>query len=228
MSSLVFLTLLLLEYSNACLDGHCRCYEKLEFIDCSHRDLHSIPHAKSTMENYRSIIVRGNKLRHLNFTSLLEVFPQVVLLDLRDNSPLLCEDIKRFHPSKSITVISDCTYSTTEIPGNRTTEIPPAFSTKPATHHQDYTYTSNTERNTRDHKELINMRNPNSTTYLYVLIATLLFIPAGIILLRSIVRLFKLRRSRQLPQRVDIELSALQLELLEEDDDVIFSRTTEF
>ena len=72
MSALVFLTLLLLEYTNACLDGHCRCYEKLEFIDCSHRDLHPIPHANSTMENYRSILLRGNKLRHLNFTSLLE------------------------------------------------------------------------------------------------------------------------------------------------------------
>ena len=218
---------LVLGFTNACLEGQCRCYEKLGLIDCSHSGLYSIPYTNSPLENYSSILLRDNKLQHLNFSSLLEVFPQVILLDVRDNSPLLCEDIKRFYPSKSITVISDCTYPTTEIPGNTVTEIP-VTSTKPATHRQHYTYTSNIERNRGDHKELINTRNHNhSITYLYVLIATLLFIPAGIILLRSIVRLFKSRWSRQLPQRVDIELSALQVELLEEDEDVIFSRTSE-
>ena len=190
MSTLVFLTFILLGYSNACLEGKCRCYEASETIDCSHRDLYSMPHSTSTLVNYSSILLRGNNLRHLNLTSLLKVFPRVVLLDLRDNNPLLCDDVKRFQPSKLITIISDCTYSTTKIPTNTTTEIPTTFSTKPTTHHQNHlSYTSNTKRNTSAHKDLINMGNHNhSITYIYVLIGTLLFIPASVILLRSIIR----------------------------------------
>ena len=133
----------------------------MEVIDCSHRDLYSMPHAKSTLVNYTSILLRGNNLRHLNITYLFKVFPQVVLLDLRENNPLLCDDVKRFQPSKLITIITDCAYSTTKIPTNMTTEIPATFSTKPPTHHQDYTHTSNTKRNTSTHKDLIKMGNHN-------------------------------------------------------------------
>ena len=62
MSALVSLTLVLLGYTNACLDGRCRCYEALELIDCSHSDLHSMPHSKLTLENYTSILLRSNNL----------------------------------------------------------------------------------------------------------------------------------------------------------------------
>lgn len=96
-----------------------------------------MPDAKSTLDNYTSILLRGNKLQHLNFRSLLKVFPQVVLFDVRDIDALLCGDIKQFQPFKLITLISDCTYSTTEIPTNTTPDIPATFSRKPPTHHQD-------------------------------------------------------------------------------------------
>ena len=64
-----------------------------------------------------------------------KVLPQIVLLDLRDNNPLLCQDIVRFQPSKSIKIISDCKYSSTKIPIHSTSEIPTTHETKTTTYH---------------------------------------------------------------------------------------------
>ena len=120
MFSIVIFTLVLLGYSNACLEGKCRCHEELRVIDCTSVGLYSMPHATSTLDNFTSILLRDNYLKHLNFTSLLKVLPQIVLLDLRDNNPLLCQDITRLQPSKLINIISDCKFSSTKIPAHST------------------------------------------------------------------------------------------------------------
>ena len=199
-----------------------------------HGDLYSMPHSKSTLVNYTSILLRGNNLRHLNLTSLFKVFPRVVLLDLRDNNPLLCDDVKRFQPSKLITIISDCTYSMTKIPTNKTTEIPATFSTKPPTHHQNHlTYAFSTRKNqipyTTNHKQIMKIGvYHRAIPYIYTLVGTLLFIPASVILLRSIIRCWK---SRQRPPSVALHLSPLNIEHDEKDyssdEDVILSRTAD-
>ena len=62
------------------------------------------------------------------------MLPRVVLLDLRDDNPLLFHNIMRFQPHKPIKIISDCTYSTTEIPTYSTSEIPATHKTKPDTY----------------------------------------------------------------------------------------------
>ena len=134
MSSVIILVLVSLGWANACLEGKCRCHEELRLIDCTAVGLHSMPHLQSTMDNYTSILLRDNYLQHLNFSSLFKVLPRVILLDLRDNNPLLCHDIVRFQPSKSIKIISDCKYSTTEITTYSTSEIPATHKTKTPTH----------------------------------------------------------------------------------------------
>ena len=91
-----------------------------------------MPHSKSTLDKYTYILVRDNCFQHLNLSSLFKVLPRVVLLDLGDNNPLLCHDIMRFQPPKSIKIISHCKYSTTEIPTYSTSEIPATRKTKPA------------------------------------------------------------------------------------------------
>ena len=93
-----------------------------------------MPHSKSTLDNYTFILLRDNYLQHLNFSSLFKVLPRVVLLDLRDNNPLLFHNIMRFQPSKPIKIISDCKNSTTEIPTYSTSEIPATRKTKPDTY----------------------------------------------------------------------------------------------
>lgn len=107
MFSIIIFTLVLLGYTNPCLEGKCRCHEELRVIDCTSVGLRSMPHATSTLDNYTWILLRVNYLKHLNFTSVFKVLPHVVLLDLRDNNPLLCQDITRFQPSKLINIISD-------------------------------------------------------------------------------------------------------------------------
>ena len=89
MPSIVILVLVL-GYTNACLEAICRCFENLRLIDCTAVGLRSMPHSKSTLDNYSFILLRDNYLQHLNFSSLFNVPPRVVLLDLRDNNPLLC------------------------------------------------------------------------------------------------------------------------------------------
>ena len=93
-----------------------------------------MPHSKLTLDNYTFILLRDNYLQHLNFSSLFKVLPQDVLLDLRDNNPLLCHNFMRFQPPKPIKIISDCKYSTTEIPTYSTSEIPATRKTKPDTY----------------------------------------------------------------------------------------------
>ena len=115
MSSIVILVLVL-GYTNACLEARCHCFEKPRLIDCTAVGLHSMPHSKSTLDNYIFTLLRDNYLQHLNFSSLFKVLPRVVLLDLRDNNPLLCHNIMHFQPPKPIKIISDCKYSTTKIP----------------------------------------------------------------------------------------------------------------
>ena len=136
MFSIIIFTLVLLGYTNACLEGKCRCHEELRVIDCTSVGLRSMPHATLTLDNYTSILLRDNYLKHLNFTSVFKVLPQVVLLDLRDNNPLLCQDITRFQPSKLINIISDCKFSSAKIPTHSTsTEIPTNHKTKTTTYH---------------------------------------------------------------------------------------------
>ena len=120
MSSIIIFALVLLAYTNACLEGKCRCHEELRLIDCTAVSLNSMPHTTSTLDNYTSISLRDNYLKHLNFTSLFKVLPQIVLLDLRENNPLLCQDIARFQSSKLINIISDNKFSSTKIPAHST------------------------------------------------------------------------------------------------------------
>ena len=131
MSTAIVNLVLVLGYTVACLEVRCRCFQKLRIIDSTAVGLRSMPHLKSTLENYTIILLRDNYLQHLNFPSLFKVPPRVVLLDLRDNNPLLLHNIMRFQPPKPIKIISDCNYSTTEIPTYSTLEIPATRKTKP-------------------------------------------------------------------------------------------------
>ena len=72
MSSIIIFALVLLAYTNACLEGKCRCHEELRLIDCTAVSLNSMPHTTSTLDNYTSISLRDNYLKHLNFTSLFK------------------------------------------------------------------------------------------------------------------------------------------------------------
>lgn len=185
MFSIIIFTLVLLGYSNACLEGKCRCHEELRVIDCTSVGLRSMPHATSTLDNYTSILLRDNYLKHLNFTSVFKVLPQVVLLDLRDNNPLLCQDITRLQPSKLINIISDCKFSSTKIPRYFTSEIPATHETKPSTYHPlSLNSKPSISGNFTTHLTTQSSRVKTSNQvlwYIYPLIATLVILPTTVI-----------------------------------------------
>ena len=149
-------------------------------------NLKTIPHSEFVQFNYTSILLRGNHLKQINFSCLVEILPRVVLIDVRGNNPTLCKDVVQFNSFKSITIISDCTHPTAV--------ITPTAAENKATHkaeassrHQDFTSTSNTKRNTQDHQDFINTSvHTHSITYMYVLIAALVILPTRAIFIQLI------------------------------------------
>ena len=169
---------------------------RVRVIDCTSVGVYSMPHATSTLDNYTSILLRDNYLKHLNFTSLFKVLPQIVLLDLRDNNPLLCQDITRLQPSKLINIISDCKFSSTKIPAHSTSvEIPATHETKPSTYHPlSLNSKPSISRNFTTHltMQISRVKTSNQVLwYIYPLIATLIILPTTVILLRLIIRLIQ-------------------------------------
>ena len=160
------------------------------------------------------------------------MLPRVVLLDLRDNNTPLCHDIARFQPSKSIKIISDCKYSTTEITTYSTSEIPATHKTKTRTHEPSLPSSKpSISRNLTAHlaTQISRMETSNQvTSYIYSLIASLVILTTTVILSRLIIRCWK---SRQRPPSVMLYLLTLKINGDEEDnrrkEDVIFTQTTE-
>ena len=171
--SKITILVLVLGYADAGLEGRCRCYKELRLIDCTSVGLHSMPHVTSALDNYSSILLNHNYLKHVNFTSLFQVLPRIVLLDLRDNNSLLCQDITRLQPSKLINIICDCMFSTAKIPTYSTSVIPATHEKKTLTYHSSS-----------------RMESSNQVIwYTYPLIATLnlIILPTTVILFRSII-----------------------------------------
>ena len=56
----IVILVLVLGYTNAYLEGRCRCFEKLRLINHTAVGLHSIPHSKSTLDNFTSILLSDN------------------------------------------------------------------------------------------------------------------------------------------------------------------------
>ena len=54
MFSIIIFTLVLLGYTNACLEGKCRCHEELRVIDCTSVGLRSMPHGLGGKYGVRS------------------------------------------------------------------------------------------------------------------------------------------------------------------------------
>ena len=134
------------------------------------------------------------------------MFPRVVLLDLRDNNPLLCHDIMRFQPPKPIKIVSDCNYSSTKIPTYYTSATPATRKTKTPRHNpslhnskpsisRNFTTHLTTQISRMETSQLSRMETSNQViSYIYPLIATLLILPSTIILSRLIIRCWKSRQ----------------------------------
>ena len=92
----------------------CLCVEQISLISCSGAGLGSTPQTKKRMANYATLPLRDKLLLEVNFTLLMEQFPDLKTMDIRNN-PIYCEGLDTGGPPK---VITDCKTS------------------KPTTHHR--------------------------------------------------------------------------------------------
>ena len=156
------------------------------------------------------------------------MLPQIVLLDLQENNPLLSQDIARFQSSKLINIISDSKFSSTKIPAHSTSvEIPTTHKTKTTIYHPlSLNSKPSISRNFTSHLTTQSTRMKTSNQ----VIVTLIILPATVILFRLIIRCWKSRLSQR-PPSVMLNLLPLNVEGSGEDnqseEDVIFIRTTE-
>ena len=100
-------------FASSCIGNKCDCVEQISFIDCSRTGLKLIPRTKKRMVNYTVLSLRDNLLLEVNFTVLMEQFPDLKTVDLRNN-PIYCEGINTTGPLKVITNCKTSTYNTSQ------------------------------------------------------------------------------------------------------------------
>ena len=216
--SILFLLVLVLKgFASSCIGSKCLCVEQISLIDCSRSGLESIPHTKKRMVNYTTLSLRDNLSLKVNFTWLMEQFPDLKTVDLRNN-PIYCEGVNAGVPLK---VITDCNTS------------------KPTTHHRITTkiITSTTEpilvhnltQSFHINSSTSDFTDPDlpSTLYLTVLTTCIILIPFIILCLRVVTKLLVTRRRRQRNAIHAFEMIPFTLETStdESDEQVIFEVT---
>ena len=217
LSILSVLVLIPKGFSASCIGNKCVCVEQISVIDCSRAGLNLMPRTKKRMVNYTALSLRDNQLLEVNFTWLMEQFPDLKTVDLRNN-PIYCEGINAGVPLK---VITDCKTS------------------KPTTH---YRITARTISSTtqsifvHDLTKYINSTTSDfkdselpSTVYLITLTASIISIPFIILCLRVVIKLAVTRRRRQRNEMGhSFEMSPFNLETStdESDEQIIFDVTT--
>ena len=94
-------------FASSCIRNKCLCVEQISLVDCSRAGLQSTPQTKQRMANYTTLSLRDNLLLEVNFTLLMEQFPDLKTVDIRNN-PIYCEGVNTGGPLK---VITDCNTS---------------------------------------------------------------------------------------------------------------------
>ena len=222
-------------FAHTCIGNKCLCVEQIRIIDCSKAGLEYTPQTKETMLNYTTLTLRYNRLVEVNFTLIMEQFPSLRIVDLRNN-PIDCEGVGG---GESIKVIMDCNAS-------RPTKHHRIATTKPhfiynLTHSTsvftDSDLPSATISSTTKAHFIHNLTHPtsafkdsdlSSTVYLTALIASIISIPFIILCLRIIIKLLIKRRRRQRNIMHSFEMISFDLQNVtdESDEQVIFDVTS--
>ena len=68
-------------FCSSCIGNKCDCVKQIGIIDCSRAGLKLIPRTKKRMVNYTALSLRDNLLLEVNFTVLMEQFPDLKTVD---------------------------------------------------------------------------------------------------------------------------------------------------
>ena len=105
--ALLLVVCLLISFSNAvtaCIEG-CFCRNSPSSIDCLDRGLHDLKPANLTVDRrVLHIFANYNYLRQLNYTALLDHYPNLNTLDVRGNDNFNCSTV----PPRRLKVLVTC------------------------------------------------------------------------------------------------------------------------
>ena len=190
-----------------CIGKRCLCIEEISIVDCSRAAFESTPQTKKRMVNYTHLSLRHNLLWEVNFTLIVEQFPDVKTVDIRDN-PIHCEGVEGGEPFDALRPTK----------GQRPTA--PISSTTEQYLFHNQTQPLNINTTTSAYTE----PNLTSSVYLTTLITSIILIPFIIICLRIVVKLLIKRRRRQRGVMNSFEMISFNLETSDEEE-VIFDAT---
>lgn len=106
---ITFLGILVCVDGNECVIAMCNCDHVTETIDCSRLTLHSVWYSSHTGKYiYTQLLLRHNQLTHFNISLLMVYLPKIEVIDLRDNTVLLCEDLAHQRAPSGLTIICNC------------------------------------------------------------------------------------------------------------------------
>ena len=187
LSILTALVLIPKGFASSCIGNKCICVEQISLIDCSRAGLKLIPRTEKRMVNYTALSLRDNLLLEVNSTVLMEQFPDLKTVDLRNN-PIYCEGVNAGGPLK---VITDCKTSKPRTHHRITAKIISSTTQSILIHNLTQSFHINST--TSDFTD----SNLPSTVYLTTLIASIVSIPFIILCLRVVIKLLVTRRTRQ-------------------------------
>ena len=111
------LTFLVCVGGNVCIIPQCSCNHVTDTIDCSTLGLRSVLYS-SDADNSTQLLLPHNHLQHFNICLLMAHLPMVIVIDLRDNEPLLCVDLARQRAPHGLTILSTCWNTTSRTPSS--------------------------------------------------------------------------------------------------------------
>ena len=95
-----------------CVQDRCNCDKYIVIIDCSRIGLYVVLYQDLDIGNYSQFLLLNNHLKYFNVSLITSLLPTVVVIDLRNNNPLLCQDLAKQRAPSHLHIISDCAAKT--------------------------------------------------------------------------------------------------------------------
>ena len=222
---ITFLGILVCVDGNECVIAKCHCDHVTETIDCSRLTLHSVLYSSHTGKYiYTQLLLRHNQLTHFNISLLMVYLPKIEVIDLRDNTVLLCEDLAHQRAPSGLTIICNCQ----KAPLNTTLRTSTVQLTGQVSRNDRSSIKSTVINSpTSKHVALIVHKGNSSTAvlYIYCLMSAIFIFPTTIFIFQAITHYRQRRQNNRNLPPVSLQLSPLN-EVDSDEENLIFVRET--
>ena len=199
LADITFLGILVCVDGNECVIAKCHCDHVTETIDCSRLTLHSMLYSSHTGKHiYTQLLLRHNQL----------YLPKIEVIDLRDNTVLLCEDLAHQRAPSGLTIICNCQ----KAPLNTTLRISTVQLTGQVSRNDRSSIKSTAINSpTSKHVALIVHKGNSSTAvlYIYCLMSAIFIFPTAIFIFQAITHYRQRRQNNRNLPPISLQLSPL-------------------